>query len=413
LIKNKKSIVLGGTDDHIALIEILKQRGYYTILLDYHKNPPAKKVADMHIQESTLNENKVLQIAIDYKVDLIITACIDQALLTACYVAEKLGLPAPFDYETALNVTNKGYMKIRMLESGIPTSKHYFFDKYTDIHSLDLQYPVMVKPANSNGSFGVKKANTRENALKYLEEAIKISRTSQAIIEEYKEGIEVGIDCYLKNKKANLIMMGRVIKKPIDESTLLIYQTIIPANVSKTAKRKIADIVNTIAEVFNLDNTPLLLQTIVNGDEVNVIEFSPRVGGASKHRSVKMITGFDILSATVDSFLGITPVLNCHEAAHLYSRNHIYAKPSIFGYIKGHEELIREKVIEEFVFFKTKGMEIGPEMASKNRVGSFLVKAESVECLMNKVKEAVDRLEVFDIFGNPIMRKDIFEGEKI
>jgi|SRR5690554_2186935 len=105
--KQQKAIILGGTDDHIALIENLKKRGYYTILIDYNANPPAKVAADLHIQESTLEEDKVLKIATEQKVDLVISACIDQALLTACYVAERLGLPAPFSYETALNVQIK------------------------------------------------------------------------------------------------------------------------------------------------------------------------------------------------------------------------------------------------------------------------------------------------------------------
>ena len=47
----KKAIVLGGTEDHIKLIELLKNRGYFVILIDYYKNPPAKKAADLHIQE--------------------------------------------------------------------------------------------------------------------------------------------------------------------------------------------------------------------------------------------------------------------------------------------------------------------------------------------------------------------------
>jgi hypothetical protein len=34
-----QAIVLGGTDDHIRLIEILKQRGYHTTLIDYFENP--------------------------------------------------------------------------------------------------------------------------------------------------------------------------------------------------------------------------------------------------------------------------------------------------------------------------------------------------------------------------------------
>ena len=42
-------IVLAGGSDQIALINELKKRGHYTVLVDYFENPPAKMYADKHI----------------------------------------------------------------------------------------------------------------------------------------------------------------------------------------------------------------------------------------------------------------------------------------------------------------------------------------------------------------------------
>ena len=39
-------------------------------------------------------------------------------------MSEKLGLPCYVDYQTALNVTNKQYMKKVFNEFGVPTAKH-------------------------------------------------------------------------------------------------------------------------------------------------------------------------------------------------------------------------------------------------------------------------------------------------
>ena len=80
-----KAIVLGGTNPHIELIKNLKKRGYYTILVDYAENPLAKDYADEHIQESSLDKEKVFKIARDRKVNLVISTCSDQANVTACY----------------------------------------------------------------------------------------------------------------------------------------------------------------------------------------------------------------------------------------------------------------------------------------------------------------------------------------
>ena len=79
------ALVLGGTVPHMELIRQLKERGYYTILIDYLDNPPAADVADEHIKESTLDEEKVLEIAKQRRASLVISGCVDQANISACY----------------------------------------------------------------------------------------------------------------------------------------------------------------------------------------------------------------------------------------------------------------------------------------------------------------------------------------
>lgn len=118
-----KVIVLAGGADQIALISELKKRGCYVVLVDYFQNPPAKEYADIHVVASTLDDAKVKEIAQEYGADLICTACTDQALLTVAKVSEELNLPCYISYQTALNVTNKTYMKQRMAQCSIPTSR--------------------------------------------------------------------------------------------------------------------------------------------------------------------------------------------------------------------------------------------------------------------------------------------------
>ena len=89
------ALVLGGTNPHVHLLKKLKDRGYFTILVDYYPNPPAKPFSDEHIQASTMDKDVVLDLAKSRKASLVITTNIDQANITACYVAEQLNLPHP------------------------------------------------------------------------------------------------------------------------------------------------------------------------------------------------------------------------------------------------------------------------------------------------------------------------------
>ena len=128
------AMVLGGTAPHKELITQLKKRGYRTILIDYYDNPPAKEVADEHIKISTLDKERVLEVAKEKKADLVISTCVDQANAVCCYVGEKMKLPLPYNWETALDMTDKTRMKKIMKEHSIPTADYYivesdFFDE--------------------------------------------------------------------------------------------------------------------------------------------------------------------------------------------------------------------------------------------------------------------------------------------
>ena len=106
-----KALVLAGGFPQIALINEIKSRGIEVVLADYYAEPVAKKYADIFYQVSTLDVDGIREVAKKEKADFLITACTDQALLTVARVSEELGLPCYIDYKTALNVTNKAYMK--------------------------------------------------------------------------------------------------------------------------------------------------------------------------------------------------------------------------------------------------------------------------------------------------------------
>ena len=179
------AIVLGGTSPHIELIRQLKERNFYVVLVDYLPNPPAKYHADFHVQESTLDPEAVLKVAQQYNASLVISACVDQANITACYVAEKMNLPHPYSYELANNITNKGYMKEMMVANGIPTTRYIFLNKGEELADFGLNFPVMVKPADSCAASGVKKASNVNELDIFLKEAKKISRTGRTVVEEF------------------------------------------------------------------------------------------------------------------------------------------------------------------------------------------------------------------------------------
>lgn len=404
-----KAIILGGTIPHKELIRQLNRRGYFTILVDYFNNPPAAIDANKHIKESCLDKSIILEIAKNENADLVIAACIDQALCVACYVAEKLNLPRPFSYQTALEVTNKSFMKKKLIENNISTSRFEIIN-YIDLDfGFDLKYPLVVKPVDANSSKGVQKISKKEDLLNAVNNAFNLSNDKKVIIEEFVEGKEIGVDCFITNSDIEIIMLHQK-RKPQDFDNNVMYSigSISPPLISDLAFHRIKLIVKSIAKAFNLANTPLLLQVIVNADDVSVIEFSPRIGGGLNFSKILKYTKFDILNAAIDSYLNI-PVIPIYTQPNFYfSENHIFAKESIYSHTEGYEELLKSEIIEEFRFNKNSGDAITNELVSGNRILSFVVKGKSTDEVKEKISTVLDTIKIFDINNNSILRKELY-----
>ena len=411
MLMNKPiAVVLGGTTPHALLIEKLKKRGYYTILVDYLDNSPGKRVADKHICESTLDLDKVLNVVEKEKANLVISTCIDQANVTCCYVAEKLGLPGPYSLETAFNVTDKGRMKKIMKDNDIPTSDYKVFKDIDEIYWEELDYPVVIKPVDCNSSKGVHRADQSEEARKYAAEAIDLSRTKTALAEGFNEGYEIQVDCFASSNSAEVIMTRQ--KQKIMAANGMVLQSfgsIIPASLSEELKKDAEQTAKKIAAAFDLHNTPFFYQAIVSSDnKINVLEFAPRIGGGLSYYLIKMVTGFDAVEAAIDSFLGKEVSVKKKDNKKVYSTNLLYMHPGIFDHIEGMEKLKKDDIIKDYFITKEKGTVIDADIRSGNRVGAFVIEADDYSDLQIKAKHAFSNIEVISSEGKALLNRDTY-----
>ncbi len=403
----KNAIVLGGTNPHIELIKQLKCRGYRTVLIDYLPDAPAIKYADDFIRESTLDKERVLQIAKDIQAELVISACIDQANSTCCYVAERLGLPHPYSYETSLDVTDKGRMKTKMIAGGVPTSKFQIFHNIDEIDWSKVMFPAVVKPVDCNSSKGVRRVDTVFEAEKWGLDALHLSRTGCAIIEGYNIGREIQVDC-LAGQDGTTVLMTREKKHILSMNSVELNSTgsIIPAQCCAGSEDELLDIARRIADTFGLRNTPFFYQAIVlDTGVINVLEFAPRVGGGLSYYLIKELIGFDPVTAVIHSFLGEKIMAVAKPVSHLYSTNALYMEEGTFDHVTGLEELRAKDCIKEFFVTKSRGAKISGSMRSGNRVASFVVEGHSLEELVEKEKLAYGMVDVIDDLGRSRLRR--------
>lgn len=402
-----KALVLAGGFPQIALINELKNRNIETVLADYYENPVAKPYADKFYRVSTLDIEAITKVAKEEKVDFLITACTDQALNTVACVSEKLGLPCYVDYQTALNVTNKQYMKKVFNEFGVPTAKHVVMGKLDEQRLNGMCYPLIVKPVDCNSSKGVKKVENIAELKIAFAKAVEYSRTDTAIVEEFIEGEELSVDVYVEEGTAHVLSVSSL-DKIANNDKFVIFRGRYSADVVDKVHDLVQGIAQQIADAFGLRNSPMLIQMITDGNRAFVLEFSARTGGGVKFRLVKKASGFDVIAAVVDLTLGNKPHVEKVVPENRYIINEfIYCDEGTFDRLDGFDELVADGTISEYSLYKWQGAKFDTIENSGDRVAGFTIQADTMDEICTKHKKAVAKMRVLDTNGKDIMRKDL------
>lgn len=407
-----KVLVLAGGFDQIALIEELQSRGHEVILADYLENPPAKKCVEKHFRVSTLDEDAVYCLALQEQVDLVITACTDQALLTAARVSEKLNLPFYLNAFTAQNITNKAYMKKKFREYAVPTTEWVLIENDIDFLARvkeRMEYPFLIKPCDANSSKGVVIVNDDHELQEAVRNAFLISRSKQVIAEKFTEGQEISVDAWKDSEGVKVLLVSATNKMNCNEGKFTIYQSRYPIALSPALEQKIQDIAEKICEAFELENSPLLIQAIVKQNDINVIECSARMGGGTKYEFIKRTTGIDIMRTYVNRLLGDTG--QCLKPVHVdkaVEMDYVYVEPGVFENIIGFEENMRSGNISGLFVYKTFGSRISEKATSSDRVLGFMLEADNAEELRKKRCRILEQVDIVDADDNSIMYKDCF-----
>ncbi len=405
-----KIMVLAGGNDQAALIREIRHKfnNVEVLLIDMAKDVVAAKFADRHIVESTMDLPKVKEIAKNEGVDYIMTACGDQPLLTMAVVSEELGLPCYLSKKQVLDLTNKKFMKQKMKEAGIPTSRFCTSSSLDMLSDDGLSYPLIVKPVDSNGSKGVRKANTFEELKRFAEQAFKFSLSHTVVVEEFIEGTEFSLDYYVTDKGVTPVLKSQLNKYQVNDATSVIYQSIIPAPILNSLSTKMDDIATRIAQAFGLSNTPLLIQVIVRGEEIFVVEFSARLGGGAKYQTIQNVTGFNVLRANLESMFGEHPDIEINPSKKVYSRCHLYVNGGVFSSIDSIQQLLKDNTITEYVQTKPFGVQVNSPVSSSDRVASVFIEAKDYDMLQSKIRIAIDRIHVNDENKHDMLKRDMY-----
>ena len=300
----------------------------------------------------------------------------------------------------------KEYMKNIFVQNGVPTAKHIACTEIPLDYISKMTYPLIVKPVDCYSSRGVKRVENEAELKQAFANAVELSRTGSAIIEEFIEGEELSVDYYIENGEAKLLC-ARILDKIPGYDGFVICRGRYPAPLSKDLYDKVLGVGQKIADAFGLKDTPMLVQMKVRNEEIFVLEFCARTGGGIKYRLLPKVSGFDVVKAVLDLTLGQKPHCDVTKHQGFIVDEFLYCSEGVLDRVEGLEELQKDGIINHYEIYKTSGYKFGIASCSGDRVAYFSIEADTESELKRKHQLANQRIRALSTDGKDILRHEI------
>ena len=306
----KKLLLLGGLYYLKPVIEAAHRLGVHVITCDYLPDNIAHKYSDEYHNVSIVDKDAVLKLAQELKIDGIMSFAVDPGVVTASYVAEKMGLPFAGSYEAVTILQNKDLFRKFLTDNGfnVPVSGGY--RSYEELAS-DLgrfRFPVIVKPTDSAGSKGVTRVDSEENIREAFDFAKECSLKGNVIVEEFieKRGCSSDSDCFSIDGK---MMLTTFNAQHFDEDAANPYTPSAyswPSTFSVEEEAELSREIQRLVTLLNLKTSVYNIETRVGMDgRPYIMEVSPRGGGNRLAEMESYISGNDMIEASVRGALGM------------------------------------------------------------------------------------------------------------
>lgn len=309
----KRILILNGSLSETPLIKAAKDLGFYVITSGNNPSLIGHKLSDDYVNANFYDKDAILEIAKDRKIDYICSCCHDGGILTASYVAEKLGFPGfdPYSVSRTLHIKDefKRYCKGRPILT--PKADNFVDPRLALKHILDSRKSVVIKPVDSAGGKGVtivpflEKNDDLENeelAGKAIDLAFEFSPSKKIVVEDFIEGTLHSCSTFIVNGSVRYYYCDNEIATINPYTVSTSYS---PAADWQSVESSLIDTANYLARDLGLCNGILHFQYILSDGRAFILEITRRCSGDLYPLPVSLALGIDWQDLIVRAAAGL------------------------------------------------------------------------------------------------------------
>lgn len=398
-MRQKKLMLLGGLRYLLPIIDAAHRLGIHVITVDYLPDNIAHKYSDEYHNVSILDKEAVLELARKLKIDGIMSFAVDPGVVTAAYVAEKMGLPFQGSYESVSILQDKSKFRKFLADNNfnVPVAKGY---SSNDNPLLDIElfkWPVIVKPVDSAGSKGVSKVETPEELQRAIDFAISESHNGHYIIEEFleKEGESSDTDSFTINGELVFCSFSdqRFDKEAVNPYTPAAYSW--PSTIPRQFQDELKSEIQRLMILLKMDTGIYNIETRLCKDgKPYIMEVSPRGGGNRLAEMVDIAADANLIENSVRAAVGL-PLLPMAMPEYKEHLAEIILHADTDGIFEGLEisEDVKPFVVQTDLWVD-KGSKVCGFSGANNAIGTLVLRFPTQRILETKLSSITDWCKV-------------------
>lgn len=393
----KRILFLGASKFQIPPIKYAKEQGHYVITCDYLPDNPGHQFADEYHNVSTTDEEAVLALATELKIDGIVAYASDPAAPTQAYVGNKLGLPSN-PYESVKILARKDYFRdfLEKHDFLVPKSQSFYDLDQARVWFEEIEKPVIVKPVDSSGSKGVTKIEDISDLEEAFNYALEFSREKKVAVEEFfvRDGYQVAGDGFIVDGQLKFRCWANEHFDKLCNPFVPIGESFPSIMTDYTLKQAHGE-TQRLLDLLGMKHGALNFDFHYNKDgDFSFLELGPRNGGNLIPEVIKYATGVDLIKYTVDSALGLDcSSLEMKETEGYYASYMLHAIEDGVVNTIWYSDEIKANIVEENIFIQT-GDEVKKFDGSNHTLGTMIMKFESEEEMLEKMDNMEKYLKV-------------------
>lgn len=389
-----KVLIIGASILQLPAIRKAKELGYCVGVVDFNPNAIGISEADEYFNVSTIDIDGVVNVALQFKPDGIMTLATDMPMRAVAKACEVCRLPG-ICFDTAIKATDKGEMIKAFESAGVEHPWYYIVPDFTFLRDVieKVTYPCIMKPTDNAGSRGVVLCHSRDELEHEYSYSHRESRGGAVIIEEYLQGPEFSVEVMVVDGEPHVLQITDKLTTGSPHFVEMGHSQ--PTSQPYDVQKRIIDLACRAVKAVGINVGPAHVEMILTKEGPKMVELGARMGGdCITTHLVPLSTGIDMVACTIRLACGekidLTPHFNKGSAIRYFDVHG--------GEIKSIEGIDEAKLIsgvQEISIVHQVGDCIGEIGNSTDRVGFVIAQADTAEEAVSVCQKVMDRVHIF------------------